>query len=505
MSASREKKKRQEIVANNGGVDPKAAREAQQRTAERKSNLMYTGIAVAFVVVAAFLIIYNSGIVQRSRAAVVIDGEKYNAADVSYYYSNAYQNFMTNGYGSYFIDTSTPLSSQSYLGDESMTWADYFKNEAVSTLKLVHAACNAAKADGITLDEDDQATIDSNIASLKETAEANGYTYKSYLTAVFGSLMTPADYEENLERSVLASKYTQNYYDGLSFTDEEITAYYEENKNTFDIVDGAYVSISGTPETKTDDDGNTIEATDEEKAAALEAAKTSAEALLATYKDNDIPLEELAQMHSGTYTGSTALTYSSGTAMDWLFDESRTAGDSEVLFDEDASTYYVAVFNSRERDESLAYNVRHILITEDNLELADGEEAEDGAVLAKAEEILESWDGTEDGFAALAKEFTQDGNGEEGGLYENVSKGTMVSAFESWCYEDGRKSGDTGIVETPYGQHIMYFVSYNEGTENQYWYTSCKSALLSNTYSEWETELTESVTAETKSGMNSVA
>lgn len=505
MSASREKKKRHDVMATNGGVDPKTAREAEQRAAEKKSNLLYTGIAVAFVVVFAGLIVYNSGIVQRSRTAVSIDGEKYNAADVSYYYSNAYQNFMSNGYGSYFIDTSTPLSSQSYLGDESMTWADYFKEEAVSTLKLVHAACNAAKEENLALDEEDQASIESNIAAVKETAEANGYTYENYLKAVFGSLMTPDDYEENLERSTLASKYTQNHYDNISFTEDEITAYYEENKNTYDLVDGGYVTISGVAETKTDDEGNTIEATDEEKAAALEKAKESADTLLATYHDSDATLEELAKIHEATYTGSKKLSYSAGTAMDWLFDESRTSGDSEVLFDEDASTYYVAVFNSRERDESPKYDVRHILITEDNLELADGAEAEEGAVLAKAEEILASWDGTEDGFAALAKEHTQDGNGEEGGLYESVSKGTMVSAFENWCYEDGRKSGDTGIVETSYGQHIMYFVGYEDGTENEYWYTACQNALINDAYSTWETELMESVTAETKSGMNSVA
>jgi len=501
MSASREKKRRQEFLAANGGVDPKAVREAEQKAAEKKSKILYTSIAIIFAVVAVALVIFNSGIVQRSRAAVVIDGEEYNAADVNYYYINAYQNFMQNGYGSYFINTEAPLDSQIYLGDENMTWADYFKEEAVGTMKLIHAACKAAEAEGVSLDDADKANIEANIESVKVAANTNGYTYESYLQAMFGALMTPAIYEENLERSALASKYTSNYYDNLSFTDEEILAFYEANKNNYDIVDGGYVTFSGTPETKKDAEGNTIEPTVGEKDTALKNAKTSAEDVLATFNQGELTLEEIAKLHDASYTGGTDLKFSSGTAMEWLFDENRKAGDVELLFNEETSTYYVAVFNSRMRDESPDYNVRHILITEQNLDLAEGETAPEGAVLAKAEEILACWDGTEDGFAALAKEHTQDGNGAVGGIYENVVKGQMVAQFEDWCYADGRKVGDTGIVETSYGQHIMYFVGYGDG---QYWSTTCKTALANQNYNEWETKLADSVTAETKGGMSSV-
>lgn len=114
MSASREKKKRQELLAG-GGVDPKTAREAEQKAAEKRSKILYTTLAAIFVVVAVFLLVYNSGILQRSQTAVTIDGEKYTVADVSYYYQDAYQNFL-NTYGSYAslfgLDTSKPLTSQ---------------------------------------------------------------------------------------------------------------------------------------------------------------------------------------------------------------------------------------------------------------------------------------------------------------------------------------------------------------------------------------------------------
>ena len=51
MSASREKKTRQDL-AKTDWTDPKTAREAQQHKAEKRSNMVYAAIAVVFVVIA---------------------------------------------------------------------------------------------------------------------------------------------------------------------------------------------------------------------------------------------------------------------------------------------------------------------------------------------------------------------------------------------------------------------------------------------------------------------
>lgn len=115
-------------------------------------------------------------------------------------------------------------------------------------------------------------------------------------------------------------------------------------------------------------------------------------------------------------------------------------------------------------------NVRHILIqpedADNDQKVSDEEKA---AAKAKAEEILTAWkeDPTEDNFAALAKEHTTDpGSKETGGLYEEVYPGQMVASFNDWCFDPARKTGDTDIVETDYGFHIMYFVKQ---TGNYQW------------------------------------
>ena len=88
MSASREKKIRQDLAAQ-GVTDPKKIREAEEKAKARKTNVLYGVIAGLFVIVAAALLVWNSGIMQRSAAAVTINGEKYTAGQVDYFYANA--------------------------------------------------------------------------------------------------------------------------------------------------------------------------------------------------------------------------------------------------------------------------------------------------------------------------------------------------------------------------------------------------------------------------------
>ena len=143
------------------------------------------------------------------------------------------------------------------------------------------------------------------------------------------------------------------------------------------------------------------------------------------------------------------------------------------------SGYYTVFFNGSNDNVFALKNVRHILITPEHVH-AEGETHEDGetyseeelaAAKATAEELLAAWqsgEATEEAFAALANEKSADGDGTTGGLYENVYPGQMVESFEDWCYDASRKTGDTGIVESTYGYHIMYFVGDSALTYRDY-------------------------------------
>ncbi len=111
--------------------------------------------------------------------------------------------------------------------------------------------------------------------------------------------------------------------------------------------------------------------------------------------------------------------------------------------------------------EARTATVRHILFLSDrngDQTVTDEEKAE---AKAKAEELLAVYlsDPTEENFAKLAGENTEDeGSAETGGLYAQFPEGRMVEAFNDWCFDEARQAGDTDIVETEYGFHIMYFI-----------------------------------------------
>ena len=113
--------------------------------------------------------------------------------------------------------------------------------------------------------------------------------------------------------------------------------------------------------------------------------------------------------------------------------------------------------------------------------LADGTytDAAWTAAEQKAQSLLDEWkagEHTEDSFAFLAAENSADtGSASNGGLYEEVYPGQMVDAFDAWCFDAARQPGDTGIVKTEYGYHVMYFSSV---CEHPYWYVRAESDYL---------------------------
>ena len=149
------------------------------------------------------------------------------------------------------------------------------------------------------------------------------------------------------------------------------------------------------------------------------------------------------------------------------------SGDKETI-----NGYYVIRYGSTNDNTFKLTNVRHILVSFEGgkKDSTTGKvtytEAEKKAAKAKAEKLLEEFKGTamtEEIFAEMAKKHTGDtGSKENGGLYEDVYPGQMVTNFNDWCFDETRKTGDVGIVESEYGYHIMYFVGESDVTYRDY-------------------------------------
>ncbi len=167
--------------------------------------------------------------------------------------------------------------------------------------------------------------------------------------------------------------------------------------------------------------------------------------------------------------------------------EEVTLENLETFYEE--NTDYFTNYGVTKTDKNNV-NVRHILISvEDTENEAAWTEAE-----AAANDLLAQWkqgQATEDSFAALANEHSADpGSNINGGLYEDVYPGQMVEAFNDWCFDEARQVGDTGVVETDYGYHVMYFSG--EG-DSIYWQEFAKEAYLSDRMSGLYSEAAEAV------------
>lgn len=141
-----------------------------------------------------------------------------------------------------------------------------------------------------------------------------------------------------------------------------------------------------------------------------------------------------------------------------------TQEDLETYFAEHEEEYAASGVTK----DSKFVDVRHILV-----QVKGGTTAEDGTTTYSDEEwktcedeaqaILDTWlagDKTEESFAALATEKTEDpGSQGTGGLYQQVYEGQMVPSFNDWCFDESRQYGDYGLVKTNYGYHVMFFVS----------------------------------------------
>lgn len=149
------------------------------------------------------------------------------------------------------------------------------------------------------------------------------------------------------------------------------------------------------------------------------------------------------------------------------------------------SAYYDANAETFEENRVSKVNnvsVRHILIEPEAAdETATGYTDEEWAAAeAKANDVYALWqqNPTEDYFAELANEKSADpGSNTNGGLYEDFPSNQMVAEFSDWCFDQSRQPGDTGVVKTTYGYHIMYFVGQ---TETKAWMDTVREQMLTD-------------------------
>lgn len=478
--------------------DRKVQKRKEEKEKEKKEERISTTVGIVFLV--ALVCLVASFPIRTYLAThetyVVINGEEVNKVEFDYVYNTSKNNYITQ-YGSYLsyfgLDTSKDLSTQMY--SETLTWKDYFEQNAVESLKQNKALMAEAKAAGFTYDTTDE--YNTFKETIKTSAAAAGVSDKEYVRSIYGSYATMGRIEEYVKNDMVMNAYYQKLQEDNAPSDDEVQSYYEENKATYDSVDYRLTTIEAdlptepteladpVEETAADTTGSTdgtaatdstqdtaYQPSDAEIAKAMEDAKVLAD-------DAEQTVAKDGEAHENEKKSSVNYLIS-----DWLFDDARKAGDTTVITNDNSHCYYAVAFEKRYLDETPSADVRVIIPTEDKT----------------GEEILEEWKNgaaTEDSFAELCKKYTQDTSAvENGGLFEQVTKTGMTEELSNWIFDSSRQAGDTVAITVSDSTYVLYYI----GQDQPEWKINIKNTLVSDTMSQHMQDITADVTVEDPKG-----
>ena len=544
------------------------------------------GKIVAVIVVLAILCAIGgiaasyTGIIERNTTVLTVNGEEIKQPEFAYYYNNAYSMaYQYANYGYVQYDTTKTPDVQTYNGemgeikdfpeDQTAMWTDYFSFYAQNSIKSIKSGVAEAKKLGLELDEADLAAVQSNIDSTKSNAESGGYSLSAYLRAYYGKGLSEKLFRKILEEQQLYTKLNDTKETELkdALSKKEVREAFDNALSTYAVA--SFRSYTITAETVANEEDGTQEANEKtlaaakERADAIVAAATSENAFLSAIQkdanangdDTNYLTDDTTSLHKNVSSSDAQSAVSDSEFISMLYSKDAKANTTYVAESETGYTVAYILEGAHQPDDSVTYDVRHILvkfpedaandaaddtaapaedgeeettteaaketaeeITVSALDLSaysdvnvildvDGKSATNKATYQKAQDILEEYlkgEHTEDAFAALAKKYSEDSNASDGGIYTDVTIGQMVEPFESWAIAKGRKAGDVGIVETQYGYHIMYFVK----TTSVPWDDKVRSDLVSTDLNDYLQGLADdepfAVTVNTQNGSDKV-
>ena len=427
-----------------------------------------------------------------------VDGQKISIGMYDYYYASIvsyYEQYASYGY--YSLDTTKDYSKQYTTDDDGnkISWQKFFETEALKEVEQITTYYSKALEEGVTLTSAQKKTIDKQISTLKDSASQNDVSLDQYIKANFGTYCSEDTIRIMLEQYYLSANYKGKFKSEAKVTDNDVDKYYNDHKNDYKKIEFYY--IASTYDAKDDNSKNESIKTAETIIAKMKAKKSVIALVPEVYssyidsqvkssmeQDSTLTEKKAREEAVKSYESNVVTTVSgSDSPFDdkmntWLFSDDTKVGSKKYYIDENAKYIYIVLKTSKasvEEDET--YTVRHILVapesgsnssssTSEKTEYTDEQWA---AAKKKADSILAKFNKTDKSeyeFAKLAEQYSTDSastssgsNDSFGGLYESVTLGQMVPDFEKWSIDDSRKYGDTGIVKSDYGYHIMFFIN----------------------------------------------
>lgn len=471
-----------------------------------KARLIAAAVGGLVVATGAGVVSYSAYLKNQDLYSTYCQVGNHNVSkvDFEFFYNSSISNFVTQ-YGSYIsqagIDLSKPFSEQIYDEQTGQTWETFFQNQAYSTMKETFLLADAAAEDKSFTST--TKTYDDFIKGIGEYVKENNMTEQQYINQVYGPNATRSNLEKVMKTYFTANDYAKYLQDKkLKPDDKAIEDYYKKVPDLYDEVTFRAFAFKANV---VDDKGNPVPA--EERKKNMAEAEKKAQTFYNQVYDEETFKKLCIENSEGDakkrYTEEDASLFENKTSdqvmpayAQWLFSAERKENATAVIEDPEAGAYYVVFFKSRRRNDDPTVTVRHLLITPDQVEepkadASDKEreefnkkkEAAKKSAHDKAQKLYDDWknakDLTADSFGTLAKENSADkGTSDQGGKMENIAKGQTVEAFDNWIFAKDRKAGDTTVLDTEYGSHVVFF----ESPADPIWKTKVSRTLVSEGY-----------------------
>lgn len=471
-----------------------------RNTAKKVVNKVISIVLCAVIVlgVVAFSLNYYGALQRVIKIGGVGSDQSVSIAEYEYYYMRAYNQVRYQAqYYQYYYQTSnydlslTPEEQTQTTKDadgNEITWVEKLHEDTLEIIQLHKAYYNEALKMGLKLTKADEAFIDKQIEDLRDEAKSAGsnssssnsenkvtYSLNAYLRKVYGGSINERFLRKQLKIQVLAQKYLTERTNEIAkdYDQKDIDAEYKKDTTAYDFVTFRAYTFKTTELTK--EDNETDDALKARQAKANAEVKKNANDFYNAVTNDATFTAKAKELNKDTadynvdketkysMLKSTAQSTFSEDAAKWLFDSSTKVGSKKLFSDEENGKYIVVLALSKPHQEQTV-TARHILFqTKDQNSGNDLSEEEIAKKKTQAEDVLKKFnegDKTEDSFAALANEYNEDtGSSSNGGLYEHIYPGQMVTEFNDWVFDANRKAGDVELVETDFGYHIIYFVA----------------------------------------------
>ncbi len=532
MSASDKKKLRKE--QNAAALTERQLKEQKETKKLKAYTLTFIVVMVLVVAIVIGVAVRNpvESVVNQNTHAMTFGEHELTTADFSFYYVDAINTYYNEVYENYYetfgsywqmflvFNTYQSLNDQIYSSETGTTWAQHFVDEAIKSATTVYALYDEAINNKHQLTESEQESLDAFDQNLEDLADYYEYSSaQDYLRAFYGNGATVENYRNYTTINAVASSYLTSVSESVQaeYTDDDLRDYEKDKYLNYSKFDYSYYLIkvsSYLGEGTTGEDG-TVTYTEQQKQEALAAAQKDAEILknagITSVEKFDKIIQTLSINADNTSAACTQVddTFYENLVLndlgkEWVSDDDRKPGDFDVLTvmsetgegddaTEEIASYLVILFEERDDCNINLVTIRHMLAEFVYYYDADGNKIKDETSMSQIKEKAEGWltewkegEATEESFAELANKYSADGDGTTGGLYEDVFPGATVEGFNDWCFEADRQPGDTGVVESEYGYHVMYFVGTQDKTYRD---LMIEADLLTEDMENWMDEL----------------